>query len=124
MLYKVSLMCFITFLLLFFKCSNDEDEKKPDIEPQSVYIYEVIATPTDNESITLKNNSGVQTDITDWTLGDSNDQEAYTIPNGTILDISEFKIFSHTTLGFQINDSDETIYLKDNTGEVIDTWSN
>lgn len=93
-------------------------------EPAKVYISQVIATPTESESITLKNNSGGDVDISGWTLGDQNDPVAYKIPVGTILVNGQSKTFSRSTLGFAINDSGEFIYLKNSSGVEIDRWTN
>jgi hypothetical protein len=92
-------------------------------ELTKVYFYSVTATPTDLESITLKNNSGTDQNLTGWTLGDLNNPIAYNIPSGTIIKQGETKTFSHSTLGFAINDSGEILYLK-NAGVEIDRWSN
>jgi hypothetical protein len=93
-------------------------------EPLSVYFYHVVATPTDSESIRIKNNSGATVDLSGWKIGDLNNPNAYNIPNGTTLAQGETKFFPRTTLGFAINDSGETLYLKDNNGNVINTWTN
>jgi hypothetical protein len=97
------------------------DEKT---EPIGVYIYSVTATPTESEQITLKNNFDNIADISEWTLGDENNPSAYNIPHDTILGPYGTHTFPHTTLGFQINDSGETIYLHDNVGNLIDLWWN
>ena len=91
---------------------------------RGVYIYSVTATPTHEEQITLKNDSRIEADIFGWTLGDLNHPLDYKIPDGTFMSAWELKTFPQTTLGFQINDSDETIYLKDADGSTVDTWSN
>ena len=93
-------------------------------EPGKVYFSKVVATPTDSESITLKNNSGTDQDIAGWTIGDTNDPIAYKIPSGTVIKQGETKLFSHTTLGFAINDSGEILHLKNASGTEIDTWTN
>ncbi len=90
-------------------------------EPQQVFISAVVTTPTESESITLKNNSGIAVDLSGWTLGDKNDPAAYSIPANTILQHTQTITFSHTTLGFQINDAAEIIYLKHGE-EVVDVW--
>jgi hypothetical protein len=92
--------------------------------PSKVYFYNVTASPTDAEQITLINNSGVTKDLSNWKLGDLNDPRAYNIPSGTTLTQGQTHSFSHTTLGFQINDSAEVLYLIDATGNTIDTWGN
>ncbi len=93
-------------------------------EPAKVFFFEVIATPTDFESVTIKNNSGSSKDLSGWTIGDLNNPTAYKIPNGTVLAQGETKLFQRTTLGFAINDSGETLYLKDAAGTTIDSWTN
>lgn len=92
--------------------------------PDTVYIHSAIASPTDSEEITIKNNMGVSMDISQWTLGDLNEPAAYSIPVSTTILVDEEITYDHTTLGFQINNSGETLYLKDETGQIIDTWSN
>lgn len=90
--------------------------------PKTVYISEVITHPTNSEQIKIKNNSFCVRDISSWTLGDENDQDAYSIPENTLLEIGEEIIFTRTTLGFQINNRGETLYLKNDTGNLIHTW--
>ena len=89
-----------------------------------VYIYSVVSTPTNNESVTIKNNSGSSQDLSGWFIGDLNDPNAYNIPSGNILNQGESFIFYASTMGFGINDNGETIYLKNSSGGVVDTWSN
>ena len=87
-----------------------------------VYIANVVSTPTESESVTLKNSYLSTIDISGWTLGDKNDPLAYNIPQETSLGVDEEITFSHTTLTFQINDYDEILYLKDGSGTTIDIW--
>ena len=75
------------------------------------------------ESVTLKNNSVVLQDLSGWFIGDANNPNAYTIPAGTIAQ-GEMLTFEAATMGFQINDSGETLYLKDSGGQLISTWTN
>lgn len=115
-----ALLCFV----ILFSCSKTEDDSSGLAEPTKVYFYSVVSTPTASESITLKNNSGVRQDLSSWTIGDKNDPNAYNIPNGTILIQGETKTFPKSTLGFQINDKDEILYLKDSNSNTVDTWTN
>ena len=117
---KSSLLILSIIVLLGSGCNKDKKKGEPSI----VYISKVIASPTANESVTLRNNSGETADLTGWTIGDLNDPNAYTIPNNTSLGNKSSMNFSATTLGLQINDSDETIYLKDDTGDLIHSWKN
>ncbi|MBN2410770.1 putative Ig domain-containing protein, partial [candidate division KSB1 bacterium] len=89
----------------------------------SLIIQSVITSPTLSESITLKNYSKQDIDISGWTIGDLNEPTAYKIPQGTIINSGLSITFEHTKLGFQINDTGEIIYLKDQYGITIDIWT-
>ena len=102
-------------------CAYEVDEP---IEPMSVYIYSVVATPTENERVTIKNNSGVSVDLNGWTIGDDNEPNAYSIPLGNVINNGSAIYFNASTMGFQINDANEIIYLKNSSGTLIDTWKN
>jgi hypothetical protein len=95
-----------------------------ELQHTNVYIYWVTASPTIEEQVTLRNAAESAADISSWRLGDLNDPWAYKVPTGTFIGPGETLTFPGTTLGFQINDQGETIYLRDDTGSVIDTWSN
>lgn len=87
-----------------------------------VRIYSVTTTPTESEQVSLKNNDIRNVDISGWTIGDKNDPTHYHIPQNTILSPGEVKKFTHSQLGFGINDKDEIIYLKNQAGILIDIW--
>lgn len=89
----------------------------------SLIIQSVTTTPTSSERVTLKNYSDQDIDISGWTIGDLNDPTAYTIPQGTVIYSGLSKTFDHSQLGFQINDTGETIYLKNGYGTTVDTWN-
>lgn len=122
----------LTGVIFVFSCSKEEEVQPENTtttsstttNPTSVYISSAIATPTLSESITLKNNSGTIADISGWSLGDINNPVAYVIPTNTTMSIGALLTFNHTTLGFQINDSEEILYLKNTSGATVDTWSN
>ena len=114
----------ISILFSCEKSTSDELDNDIYTEPNKVYIYSAVATPTTSESVTIKNNSGIDVDVSGWTIGDKNDPDAYSIPQNTTLAIGQTKKFSHTTLNFQINDNNEILYLKNSSGSLIDTWSN
>lgn len=92
--------------------------------PTGVVIHSVVASPTEQESVTLKNTSLSDANISGWSLGDKNKPDAYSIPDGTVIGPGGIKVFPHTTINFQVNNSDETIYLKNPAGVTIDTWTN
>lgn len=107
----------VLILLLSSGCNQPE-------EPVDVSIYSVTSAPTTDERVTLRNNDTVEADISYWTLGDLNDPVAYGIAYDTVLAPVASITFPGRVLGFQIDDSGETIYLKDGDGNTIDTWSN
>ncbi|MBN2089129.1 lamin tail domain-containing protein [candidate division KSB1 bacterium] len=96
---------------IFSQCNSD------------VRIYSVITTPTEKEEIKLINNSTTNIEISGWSIGDKNDPFAYKIPEQTIINNNEIVTFSRNMLGFQIDDSQEIIFLKDQNGLTVDTWS-
>lgn len=118
---KKTILLALLSTLTVSSCKKEEPEPT---EPASVYILSAVATPTSSESVTIKNNSGAAVDLSGWTIGDLNNQNAYSIPNGTNLAHGSTSVFNASTMGFQINDSGETIYLKNSSGSVVDTWSN
>ena len=106
---------------LFFVFTNCTKE---DPEPVKVYILSVTASPTNSESVTIKNNSGNTVDVSGWIIGDLNNSNAYSIPSGNSLKQGQSFIFYASTMGFGINNSGEVIYLKNSSGQTVDTWSN
>jgi hypothetical protein len=114
---KNKILLVLTSIIIFCSC------KKEEKEPSSVYIYSVISTPTNSESVTLKNNSGNLVDLSGWIIGNLL-TNVYSIPNGVSLSQDSTKTFKASTMGFRINEADETIYLKTSSGSIIDTWSN
>jgi len=90
----------------------------------AVEIYSVTASPTASEQVSIVNNTSSSIDISGWTIGDLNNPTAYSIPASTILSSGVVRSFSHTTIGFRVNDSGETIYLKNASGATVDSWQN
>lgn len=140
-------LCYVLLLLAIVSCKKEEgctdvDALNQDInaqkddgsceydpnaiynEPNAVYIYSVVSTPTTSERVTIKNNSGSTVDLQGWSIGDLNNPYAYTIPSGNVLNNGGAFYFMASTMGFQINDSGETIYLKNASGSTVDTWTN
>lgn len=132
-------LCYVLLLLAIVSCKKkgcidelatnyNEEAQKDDgsceYEPNAVYIYSVVSTPTTSEQVTIKNNSGSAVDLQGWSIGDLNNPSAYTIPSGNLLNNGDAFYFMASTMGFQINDSGETIYLKNASGSTVDTWSN
>lgn len=89
-----------------------------------VCIDFVVATPTESESVTLKNLSACDQNISGWTLGDKNKPKVHSFPEYTIIKKGQYKVIKKSALGFQINDTNEQLFLKDKCGNEIDEWSN
>lgn len=89
-----------------------------------VRILGVVAHPTDEEAITLKNASAHPVNLGGWVLGDDNEPEAYRIPSTHTIPAGRKYTFERSTFGFAVNNSGETIYLKDPDGRIVDTWEN
>ena len=90
----------------------------------TLHISSVIASPTQSESVTLMNNSASLINISSYTIGDLNSPNEYSIPNSTILNQGEYITYNASTMGFGINNSNETIYLKNLQGVIVSIWSN
>ena len=112
----------ILMILILVACSDTGTNNIDDQNPGKIYIYEVVTEPTDLESVTIKNDTGYNFDISQWTLGDIRDPAAFVIPANTILLNDELINFGHHILGFKINNRDEIIYFKNPDGLIIDTW--
>ena len=90
----------------------------------TLHIPSVVSSPTESERVTLRNNSGSLVNISNYTIGDLNSPNEYNIPNGTSLNQGEFITYYASTMGFGINNTNETIYFKNSQGVTISTWSN
>lgn len=101
---------------------STEPYMSPD-RPVSVHIAHVIKTPTSHEAVTIRNTSFELFDISGWTLGDLNAPQAYTFSQGTIITSGSELVIGHAELGFIINDTKEELFLKDDTGRLVDSWS-
>lgn len=112
------------YIILFSLFCTLTSCTKEDVEPVKVYIYSVTASPTNSESVTIKNNSGNTVDVSGWIIGDLNNPNSYSIPSGNSLNQGQSFIFYASTMGFGINNSGEIIYLKNSSGQTVDTWSN
>jgi hypothetical protein len=123
--------------LFFLACQKDpgsSETQTPEVQnPGStagtnystdIIIQSVVASPTESESVTLKNTASAIANISGWTIGDLNAPDAYKVPDGTAISPGQVKTFSHKTLHFQVNDSGEKIFLKNPAGVIIATWTN
>lgn len=88
----------------------------------TLYISSVVVAPTLVESVTLRNNTGSDVDISNYTIGDLNNPTAYTIPNITILSQGDYVTYNANTMGIGINNTGEVIYLMDTQGDIVSTW--
>lgn len=115
----MAVVVILLFILLGRACSCSGQANKE--EAITVKIIKVVDSPTDEESITIKNTGSVDVDLKDWSLGDKNDPDARGLDD--ILKAGKTRKYDRESLGFGINDKDEIIYLKKD-GKIIDKWEN
>lgn len=102
--------------LLFLSC------EKTNLGRNKIFIESVVSNPKTMESVTIKNETGNNVDLHNWSVGELNNPNYYIFPSNSILiDGSSITIDS---LIFEIKDSDAIIYLRDNTNKTIDNWKN
>jgi hypothetical protein len=130
---KIFAILTLNFLILSCGKSNSADsfcetDSCGYCSPERVglKVCSFIATPTASESVTLKNYTDASINLNNYTLWDSN---AYgngtgekTLSSSDI--ISAGGTLTYGSLPFVINDSGETIYLKDASGVLVHSRSN
>jgi deoxyribonuclease-1-like protein len=88
-----------------------------------VIIDLVISSPTERETVGLRNTTLQTVSLAGWTLGDKNSPDSYTIPGRTDIQPGQLLLIDHSMLNFIINNRDEELYLKRPDGILIDMWS-
>lgn len=106
----------IAISLLFISC------EKSNLGRNKIFIDSVVSTPKGKESITIKNETGKDVDLHNWSIGELNNPNSYLFPTNTILN-NESSIVVDSLI-FEIKDSGAIIYLRDNTSKTIDNWKN
>ena len=89
-----------------------------------IRICNIVATPTASESVILKNYGAVSENLVGWTLWDAN-----ALGNGSCQEnlsgtIAAGGTLTFSSLPFQINDSGETITLKNSSNAIVDQRGN
>ncbi|MBN2089128.1 T9SS type A sorting domain-containing protein [candidate division KSB1 bacterium] len=90
--------------------------------PRTIIIYLVNKEPTESEYIYLKNCTDQDAYISGWTLGDKENPTALKFPVGTKIESNSSLTIRYPVIGFEIDDTEEIIYLKDDKGVLIDSW--
>lgn len=126
---------FITSLIfLFVSCGEEKDGSSSACNYDScghcpsaqtgIKICEIVASPTESESVTLKNYDQPDQDLLGWYLRDANG-----LSNGNgqenltgIIENGMKETFD--ALNFAVNDSNETIVLFDDQGDEVDRKGN
>ncbi|MBP7462273.1 MAG: putative Ig domain-containing protein, partial [Candidatus Delongbacteria bacterium] len=91
--------------------------------PPNVRFSYATDSPDESEKIVLWNYKSTAVNLGGWTLGNKEKPNAYVIPPVTWVDANRTITFTHDQLNFSIADDDEILYLKDNTGTLIDIYS-
>jgi hypothetical protein len=89
-----------------------------------VKICSIVATPTVSEKIVLHNYDNSSADLTGWTLWDQNAENNGTGSKSLSGNLSGGSDLDVASLPFAINDTGETIYLKNNAGTVLHSVGN
>lgn len=95
-------------------------------EQSGVKICSMVSFPDASESVTLVNYGSGAVNLANWTLWDESawlsNSGQHTFTGADVINARATRTF--TSLGFTINDSGETIYLKNNSGVLTDQRSN
>jgi hypothetical protein len=116
---KSVLVSFILSLILFSSCKKEENE----FGPRHMIIKEVIATPDEEESITIMNNGSESVNLKGWTISSKKNTEIITWGSSAVNSPGETATFYGNTGHFTIDDTNEEITLKNANGEVIHSIS-
>jgi hypothetical protein len=92
-------------------------------EPNTIYFYKVVDSPTASESIVLKNNTAYEMVLYYWSIENTSKTKSFTIPFNTVIPAGQFITFSHETLSFDIDDENEELHLYEFSTRV-DSWYN
>jgi deoxyribonuclease-1-like protein len=92
------------------------------VKNNDIVIEDVIKTPTENESISLRNMTNREIVLTNWTLGDKNSPESFIFPYNTRILPGQLLIIDHSILNFIINNTGEILYLKRPDGLLVAIW--
>ncbi|MBC8147605.1 MAG: lamin tail domain-containing protein [Bacteroidetes bacterium] len=102
--------------------NNKNFDLYSNYKPGDIEITQVIWTPTEKESVIIKNLTENEISLEGWTLGDKNSPDSYVFPFGSNILAKETLIIHHSVLNFIINNSNEIIFLKRPDKVVIDLW--
>ncbi|OGG26640.1 hypothetical protein A2960_00515 [Candidatus Gottesmanbacteria bacterium RIFCSPLOWO2_01_FULL_39_12b] len=92
----------------------------PTVTPVPVVLNEFMPHPTPGSDwIEIYNSSDTNRNISNWTLEDMAqvDPIIITIPSDTILNTNSYMVLN---AGNRLNNDGDTIYLKNNSGEIVD----
>jgi hypothetical protein len=136
--YSVPMIQFVTALLALAlsACGSSSDSGgctqddcgRCEADRVGVKICSFVSTPTVSESVTVANYGAGSVNLQGYTLWDknatSNGSGQFTFQSSDVVSAGGRLTVATSRLGFQINDSGETITLKDSGGSTIDSKSN
>lgn len=92
-----------------------------------IVLSEILADPPGDESkqefIEIENQGEKSIDLSGWTLHDASKTGKYVFPEGSPLNANSFLVITRATFVFALNNTDETVTLKDVKGETADVVS-
>lgn len=87
----------------------------------SVVINEFLVDPDSSQWVELYNRGDTSTDISNWSIDDNGGSQKFTIPQGSIINPSEFIVFESSSFNLNRTSSDEVRLLNGDT--LIDNYS-
>jgi hypothetical protein len=105
--------------ILFSSCKKEENE----FGPRHMIIKEVIATPDEEERITIMNNGSESVNLKGWTISSKKHLEIKKWDSSVNYSPGQTQTVFGNTSDFSIDDTNEEITLKNANGEVIHSIS-
>ena len=104
---------------------SGETHPKSSQEWNKIIITEFLLNPEDsdrdNEFIEIYNNDIAKIDLENWTLEDKiGSVKKFIIPEGTKIDVGEYKVFYSDQTRITLNNSGDGVVLRDNKNNIID----
>jgi hypothetical protein len=112
--------------------TEEDEEKETDYEngdlSEDIELNEVFPNPegsdAENEWIEITNGGDEAVNLGNWTLDDGPEgSDPYTIPDDTLIEPGETLIFYRSETDIALNNSNESVYIYDYSGETMDEIS-
>ena len=91
---------------------------------QAPDVYFSTVIPGEDGVVMLSTNLDEPTELSSWTIGYYGNEDAFIIPNATVVFPGSLIMFTPEDLGFVVSESGFVLYLKDNHGNLVHSWDN